>query len=265
MCSCMLVNKKGMSVVMVMAVLGLVGITAVTIMSLGSQKRKISQQMNVSVSASLIKQKLVGIILSPQSWQVTQIKNSRAFSQFTEANPPSIDIYNPDSTLPYYQTTDVTAGFDLKGNPCAGFDAVSGNDNCPFRYEINLTKSYIQNGNWIHTLHFSLLFKPASAQMILNAGSPLFTFDLTRNIDEKSVETACTLVNGYYDASMNSCSVQVTKPVPVCNSGMTYRGPAANQAANNCDLKKVNLTACNTPDVVKGFSQIGTPICGAPL
>jgi hypothetical protein len=253
-----------MSIVMALIVLAMVGISAITIMAMGSQKRKVSQQMNISVSANLVKQRLVGVVLSPQSWQITQNQNSAAFAAFSPDRPPALDIYTPDSNTPYYKVTDATAGFDLKGIPCNDFRA-TGNDLCPIRYDITLKNRVFQNGNWIDTLHFALQFKPSSTKVFLKTEDAQYTFDLVRNLNDQSVEYACISMNGKYDATTNTCSTTLTKTVTVCTGGKTYRGPAANGGSSNCDDRTVATTSCSGSQVVKGFSTNGSPICGAPL
>lgn len=257
-------NQNGMSMIMVLVVMGIVGLSAISIMSMGDQKRKISGQMNVSVSASLVKQKLVGMILSPQSWQATQTHNSGAFVNFDSSHPPTLDIYTPDSNTPFYQPTNAQAGFDLKGNPCTTYSA-NGNDTCPFRYDITLKSRVFQNANWIDTLHFALTFTPASAGLILNTSTTQFTFDLVRNLNDQSVESACISISGLYDAETNSCSAKITKSVATCGGSQTYRGPASNNGSTNCDNKTAAPTACTGSQVVKGFDVNNNPVCGAPL
>ncbi len=260
----MSLNQNGMSMVMVLVVMGIVGISAISIMSMGEQKRKISGQMNVSVSASLVKQKLVGMILSPQSWQATQTHNSLAFAGFNPDHPPTLNIYAPDSSTAFYQPTNAAAGFDLKGNPCTGF-STNGNDACPLRYDITLKSRVFQNANWIDTLHFALSFRPASAGLILNTSTAQFTFDLVRNLNDQSVESACISISGQYDANTNSCSQKITKSVASCAGSQTYRGPASNGGSTNCDNKTATPTACTGSQVVKGFDVNNNPVCGAPL
>lgn len=257
-------NQSGMSAALVLVVMMIVGLAAIPIISRSSQKRKISEQMNVSVSASLVKQKLIGMILSPQSWQATQDHNNTAFTSFNSNQPPLLDIYSPDSSNPFYPSTNIQAGFDLKGNPCTEFRS-SGNDNCPLRYEIQLKNRVFQNANWLDTLHFELSFKPESAGLILNAKAAQFTFDLVRNLNEQSVESACISISGLYDANTNSCSVQITRSVATCAGNQTYRGPAVNNGANNCDTKTTTASTCTGSQVVKGFDGNGNPVCGAPL
>lgn len=257
-------NQNGMSLVTVLIVMGIVGLSALSILRMSDQKRKLSQQMNVSVSASLVKQKLVGLILSPQSWQATQTHNSQAFANFNPNNPPTLNIYTPGSSTAFYQPTDSAAGFDLKGNPCTGFSA-NGNDSCPLRYDITLRSRVFQNANWIDTLHFALSFKPASSGLILNTSTAQFTFDLVRNLNDQSVEAACISISGVYDAATNACSEKITKPVAACGGGETYRGPASNAGSTNCDIKTTAPTACAGGQVIKGFGPNGNPTCGTPL
>lgn len=257
-------NQNGMSLVMVLVVMVIVGLSAISIMRMSDQKRKLSQQMNVSVSASLVKQKLVGLILSPQSWQATQTHNSQAFANFDPTHPPMLNIYTLDSSTPFYQPTNMEAGFDLKGNPCTGFSA-NGNDNCPLRYDITLKSRAFQNANWIDTLHFELSFKPASSGLILNASNAQFTFDLVRNLNDQSVESACISISGIYDAETNSCSAKITKSVATCGGSQTYRGPASNGGNTNCDGKTTAPTACTASQVIKGFDVNNNPVCGTPI
>lgn len=257
-----------MSIVMVLVVMGIVGIAALSIMTMGNQKRKMSRQMNVAVSANLVKQKLVGMVMSPSIWQATQKKNTSVFENTSQKNS-SINIYMPNSqpgssspTL-YYQPTNPQAGFDLKGNPCTTFSP-NGNNDCPLRYDITLKSYAMVNGNRIDTLHFALSFRPASSDLILRTDTSEFTFDLARNLNEQSVESACISVNGTYDGNTNACSVKVTKSVDTCKNGQTYRGPASNDQGTNCDNKTVAVTSCAANQVIKGFDQNGNPICGAP-
>lgn len=267
-------DQKGTSLVVVLVVMGIVGLSASVIMTIGSEKRKFTRQMNVRVSANLVKQKLVGMVLAPQSWQVTQNHNIDAFKSFNLDRPPRINIYAPDSSV-FYKSTDESAGFDLKGNPCTGFGGQQtstgslrsvGNDSCPLRYVITLKDHRVDpNGNWIDKLHFELHFKPASSELVLNPKSPELTFELVRNLNDQSVEAACISISGRYDANSNSCSVKITKPAAVCGANQTYRGPATNESATNCDNKVLPTTVCAGTQVVKGFNADGSSICGAPI
>lgn len=258
-------NQKGMSIVSVLMVLTVVSISAVTVFTIGNQKRKVSQQMNIVASANLVKQRLVGLIMAPQSWQTTQAHNSSAFA-YPGANsaPLPLNVYMPGASTPYYAGSNQEAGFDLQGNPCLGF-RTSGNDSCPFRYEITVQSRVFQNGNWIDTLHFDLSFRPSSPELVLNDKSPNFTFNLVRNLNDQSVESACISINGVYSADTNSCSVSITRTVAACSGNQTYRGPASNAGSTNCDTKSIAVTACAPPQVVKGFNMNGNPICGAAL
>ncbi len=272
MCSGLLLNQKGASQALVLVTFAIIGIVATVIITIGNQKRKISQQMNVGISANLIKEKLVGVVLSPKSWQVTQSHNHAAFSGSTSPSgssssgtaAPKLDLYLPDSTVAYYESKNPAAGFDLKGNVCNTFSA-SGNDDCPFHYDISLVNHVFQNANWIDTVHFELQFRPASLNMILNTSASQYSFDLTRNFNDQSVETACVSVHGNYDPNTNSCSIKLTDTVAACGAGETYRGPLVNASHTKCDPKRTVHTTCSGSQVIKGFNSNGNPICGAPL
>lgn len=264
-------DQKGMSIVLVLIVIAVIGAAAVTVMSMGNSKRKVSQQLDVSVAANLVKQKLMGIVLSPESWQITQEKNPTAFQAY-KANNPKLDLYIPgDSSAPYYQSSNPKSGFDLKGKPCTDFGSdpkvsgSTGNDNCPFRYDITLEGHQNINGAWFDTIHFQLSFKPRTANFLLNTDNTDLSFSLQRNVDSQSVETACISLNGTYNYKTNSCSTQLTTPVAACGEGKTYRGPAGSSGKSNCDSRAITATVCSSDKVVKGFDDRGNVVCGAPL
>ena len=270
MCARLPLNDRGMSIVMVLVITAVIATAALTVMTMGSEKRKLAQAMNVAVSANVVKQKLVGLVLSPHSWQKTQINNSASFAAAGAggsgehvAQVIPLSIYSPDSNEPFYDGTNPSAGFDLHGKPCASFSS-AGNDACPFRYQISLKSRVFQNGNWIDTLHFKLFFSPKSQNLKLNASSPVYTFDLVRNLNDQSAEQACVSIHGTYNADTNACSVQITKPVAACGAAQTYRGPAANATSSNCETVRTVVTSCAGSQVIKGFSASGTPNCGAP-
>jgi Na+-transporting NADH:ubiquinone oxidoreductase subunit NqrC len=261
-------NERGSVLVVVLLVTTVVAITAITTLAIGDQKRKLSRQMNVGVVAGLIKQKLVGMVLAPDSWQATQTNNPHAFTDTgaggQSPQSPMLDIYLPQVTQPYYQASNSRAGFDAKGNACNEFSN-EGNDACPFRYEITVLSHTQQNGNWIDKLHFHLLFRPRSKETVLNAESSNYTFDLVRNLDDRSIESACVSVNGVYHSESNDCSVTLTKAVTSCPTGQTYRGPATDAQSSNCAPRSVATQSCSGSNVIKGFDSDRNPICGAPL
>lgn len=263
-------NENGMTIIAILMVVTVVGIAASTILAMSVEKRKISNRLNVSASANLAKQKLVGAVMSPASWQLTQSGNASAFASFAGGAPsqnalPTLKIYIAGMSTPYYQPSNDKAGFDLTGAPCTSFDSVKGNDSCPLRYDVKLKSHVFQNSNWIDTVHFELSFKPKSTDLVFNAKASEFTFDLTRNLDDKSVESACISISGAYDAASNSCSVRITTPVATCASGKTYRGPASNSTSTNCDTKSLTVTTCASNQVVKTFDGNGNPVCGVAI
>ena len=246
--------------------MAIIGIAASMITTMGDQKRKISRQLSISISASLVKQKLVGIVLSPQSWQITQANNSAAFvgGGANKTYAPALNLYTPDSSTAFYASTNAQAGFDLNAMPCLQF-STRGNDACPLRYDITLKNHAFLNGNWVDTLHFALSYKPSSSGYVLNTLNPQFTFDLVRNLNDQSVESTCISVNGLYDANTSSCSIKLTTPVSNCANTQTYRGPSSNGQASNCDNKIIPATTCAAGQVINGFDAFGNPVCQVPI
>lgn len=264
------INQNGMSIVMVLVVTGIVGISTMAILAMGSQKRKVTQQMNLSTSVSAVKEKLTGLVVSPQSWQTIQSRNASAFTgPIDPEHLPSLDIYLPSSgagagTTAYYSSSNPTAGFDMKGKPCTGFNPDIGNDACPIHYDVSLKSRVFQNSNWIDTVKFSLKYRPATAGLQVNVNAADYSFDLVRNLDPQSAESACIAIGGNYITSENSCSKRLTKDYPACRGVNTFRGLASGPGGGNCEAKAIVATSCPGSQVIKGFRE-SRPICGEPL
>ncbi|MGZ5280041.1 MAG: type IV pilus modification PilV family protein, partial [Pseudobdellovibrionaceae bacterium] len=151
-------SSRGSSLISVILAFGLMGLAMIGILSWNTQKANAGRQMNIQAVADQIKQRLVGAVISPNSWQITQARNTQAFSNSIFAQSggmptnydlyPSLDLYVAGSTTAYYPATNPKSGFDIAGNPCMAFDAENGNDGCPFRYEVKLARHIFQNGNW---------------------------------------------------------------------------------------------------------------------
>lgn len=254
-------NNRGMSLVTVLVALGIMGFVSMAIITWNSQKVKINQQINVSAVADQIKQRLLGAVLGPDSWQATQAHNSNAFAPGVDVEKlqPQLNIYlRKDDTLPYYDLSNPQAGFNLQGDPCTKFNTEVGDDTCPFRYDVRLVKRVFQNNNnWIDTIRFALVFKPASSKLIFfnNAKNENYNFELARNLDGKSIEESCIAMKGIYTQNTNSCNVQITQETR-CPDGSVYKGPG-----EGCAAPVLAQQGCPTGVAVRGFDSAGKPIC----
>jgi len=272
-------SEKGISLVGVLMLVGLLGIASIGIVTWNKQKLATNRQINVQSTAEQIKQKLLGAVISPDSWAATSGHNSSAFSSphvLSTATAvstdlyPSLDLYLSNGSAPptlLYRSTDPQAGFNLQGDACSPFNSVSGNDECPFRYEVKLIKHQMQNTNWIDTIRFELSFKPATLNMVLNTGQSLFSFNIDRNFDAKSIETSCVALSGNYTSG--KCSVMLT-PVVTCSSGAkAFAGLSSGGSASGgsggstsgCESPSISPVACGSNSAISGFSSSGSPQC----
>jgi hypothetical protein len=177
---------------------------------------------------------------------------------------PNLDIYSPDSgSTPYYRAGISNAGFDQHGNACDTFNAEKGNDDCPFHYDIRLKNHSFINGNWVDTLHFELNYRPANPKYALNTSGSRYTFDLARNLDQKSAETSCVSINGQYQTGSGNCSVKLTAPVDCATAAKAYRGPSGGTNTVNCETPRAPATACGNNMAIRSFSSNGNPQCAA--
>ena len=99
--------------------------------------------------------------------------------------------------------------------------------------------------------------------MVLNNKSDSYTFDLVRNLDEKSVESSCISLQGQYNVATGACSVKITAPT-VCNTvPNAYRGPATTANSQPCESTVIAPRACTGGQVIKGFDPQGNPQCAS--
>ncbi len=260
-------SSRGFSLVSVLIGLCTISIVTLGVVTWNQQKRKLSRDMNVQAVADQITMKLKGALISPESWAKTFSSNH--IGATGTMNLP-LDIYILDgndastATKPFYRAGDSAAGFDIRGNPCQSFEAKTGNDACPFHYDISLISHTSQNGNWIDKIHFGLTYKPKSLNgAVLNTAAAKYNFDFTRNWDDRSVEKSCISVNGTYDIPSGKCTVKLTTPVD-CNpsaAGTAYKGPNGGTNTANCETLRAPATACGTNMAIAGFSAQGAPIC----
>ena len=261
-------NQKGSSFISVLILCVMVGMAAAVISNLNIQTRKIAVKSSAPTTARLIKQKLLNLVLTPASWQVIQAKNSQVFANFNPAHPPLLDIYQANSNTPYYATTTLTSGFDYASKPCQTYVTdltAEGDDSCPFRYHVYLKNRALVNGSWVDTLRFELNYHPKAQDIIFNATTPEFNFDIARNLNEQSVEASCIAIGGIYNSVTNECSKKLTNTIPNCGTGKVFKSQQNIQPSSNCVNTSVTQVSCSGTQVVKGFTQQGNPICGPPL
>jgi hypothetical protein len=93
----------------------------------------------LDVSAMTIHDNLVSIIANTDAWEFTQ-KNNSAFDcintrqSCTGLGGPF--VLSDASQKPFSDYTDPKLGFTLSGEVCHTFDAVNGNDDCPFKVDM---------------------------------------------------------------------------------------------------------------------------------
>jgi hypothetical protein len=243
-------NQAGSTIVVALMIAGLIGVIALAILNWNRIQLKANQQLNLPVIAQQIKQKLVGAILSPQSWEITQRNNASIFKGFTAGTGQAdkLDIFLTDPERAYYPSREATAGFDLHANPCSGFDSLQGNDDCPFHYEIALIDRKKVNNNWVDTVQLTLSFRPRSSNLVLKTSGPEYSFILSRNFPETSL-------GGLMLMTMED----------QCSGATAYRGPVENKQKTKCDPSYTKPISCGTGKVIKSFDRQGSPLCGNPI
>jgi len=259
-------SQRGFGLVGVLISLAVTGAIGLVIVDHLLLQRKVEAQQNVAVVADKIKNTLVGLVISPAAWQTTETYCPTAFhaqpSGGSNSNALRLALYlDPAASSPYYDSRVPTAGFDRHGDPCNGF-SMNGSDTCPFRYDLQLKSRTVVNGTYVDTVHFQFYYKPQSHSSTLNGDRAEYTFDLTRNYDQQSVETSCILVGGHFDTTTGSCSTWLTQDSRCSTTNGVLSGPSPTSTQANCATTTMSQSTCPTNTAVTGFTQTGTPVCG---
>jgi hypothetical protein len=233
-----------------------------------SATQKINSDLGITLGAERARAMIRGIVQDPRSWAATQTANASAFTAFDPSSPPALKLLLTDGTV-YYNSKDPHAGFSPAGVPCTTSSSPSGNgsalaadaDLCPFRYDITLKNHEQINGIWVDTVRAELRY--SGTKRAFNTLAERYTFNLRRNFDDASAESACVSLGGDFNLDTGSCSTQVTQAA-TC-SGSTYvRGPATTGASAPCATASPEHVTCPAGTVIKKFDG-GNPVCGYPL
>jgi hypothetical protein len=120
-------------------------------------------------------------------------------------------------TIIYDARAVASTGFDITGNTCSTFSAISGegNDACPYRADIKVSNMSDGSGACIEKLQFSVEFKYNPRNQVkggLNisdtpGAARRYTF--TRDLNGESLEAFCKSVSGTFDAAKSNCQLGI--------------------------------------------------------
>jgi hypothetical protein len=280
-------NNRGSAMIASLALVSAIMVVTGSVATVSMRKMKSSSQMNVSGTANQIKEKMSGLVVSPSGWQLVETNNQEVFDNAANSQSYSqlssdqkllkLYISTPGGQSVYYDSTNFKAGFNMSGEPCTSedgpFNPETGNNRCPFRYEVFLKERVMRGTTAIDTVVLYFKFKPASNGLVLKGGHKFaadvdlnnldstnpYIITIRRNFDKKSVVTSCIALDGEYNTDSGECSVKITRPAD-CDQypGQYYSGPGD---SDGCGAV-ANVSSCSRRTAVEGFAGGSQPVCG---
>lgn len=240
----------------------ILGAVTMYILDINQNKRKVQGSLTVAVSADNIKNKLINALNSKPSWDLTTSRNNiYPLAGTTITNPPKINVYDHNTNSIIFNSTNENAGFNEMGNSCDNFNAVEGNDNCMFRYEVTLKKVTSNAGQYVVTVHADLKFKARTTKIAFNSQKAQFSFDHVIGVDQAAAQDICDSIGGIFNQTEHTCTKQLTVSAACSGENQTYQGQApGTQGA--CGSTRMPEKSCPTGQYLYGYNpETRTILC----
>ncbi|MBT4761900.1 MAG: prepilin-type N-terminal cleavage/methylation domain-containing protein [Bdellovibrionaceae bacterium] len=268
--------ERGFSIMEVMVTTGIMAI-------ISAGMAKMITNMSVDNKKALIKSTAISIISRVESqvksdyiWESTrgnpkndgngQVKGGESFFCLDTDNSCS---KNPRHFILYSSATDTTSnlssddpnpanrGYNFSGEACSGFDAINGNNECPFQMTLTYTPVCTNNGNCVLSgtdirIEASLKYKPASRKFEIPFNSSRYQFSFLRGSGTSGnySEQACKQLQGVWDG--NQCKLNTAS---VCADLLgTWNGTL-------CTATVSPGASCGS---IGGVWSVGTSTCSFP-
>lgn len=201
----LLKSKKGLSLIEVMIVVGIMSLVGLGVTSLLTNVAKVQRKGSVKSELQVVVQNVKANLLDDDSWVQTINAYPLGSPKLIDCLRDDVDPANycvsgtsvSDITLRdpagnvFYDGETPTAGFQESGAPCNTFDPLPGpgNDDCPFRYDVTVEMTCASGGTCQKPkveLVASLQVNPASkGQSKFNINTNNYDFDLNRSEEVK--------------------------------------------------------------------------------
>lgn len=144
-------KNKGMSLVEVMIVLVIMSLIGLGTTTLLTNTLSIQKNADTKSHLTTFRKNLESFITNDTAWTNTvyAASNSSLLACLRDGSAgcangtvvQNFDIYNASNGSPavFYQGTSASAGIDLLGKTCTTFSTSSGDDDCPFHYDVQMT------------------------------------------------------------------------------------------------------------------------------
>jgi prepilin-type N-terminal cleavage/methylation domain-containing protein len=147
-------NARGFGLIEIMVAIGLLAVVAAAISGLGNVQLKQQVQSNITFQADSFRRTLMGNINNSKAWNYTVADGANASLACLNGGTctqgvggPVYHVRDPGNNVIYDWSG--SNGLTAAGASCSGFNATagSGNDLCPFQFQVNWTANCTVSGS----------------------------------------------------------------------------------------------------------------------
>lgn len=259
-------NSRGSVFIGVLFLGAALSIISVGILNQLDQSKSIKQQKNFKVVADKLRDAVIYNLESKVNWEKTIQMNQDTFerlknklnqpgaakeAQFDSNESSGIDLYDANTNQVIFNTLNPTQGFSNIGIACNEFSLSQGNNSCPYRYEMQLTRVKVVNSHYFFSVRANLFFSPKDKKMAFNTQKfHSFEYDFQSNL--KSINKACEVLGGVVDGAGN-CTRQITVKNNECEVDHYFTGSSLK--SNPCVTAKLAVKRCPAGQFLYGVNS----------
>lgn len=263
-------GQAGFSLIEVLVASGLLAIVGITMVSLFQVSNQDSQQLRTVRVVTSARARIEAAMKNPVAWRQT-VTNNVAFACASNATGCNLSNINDGyydfvlySVTPgeavTYDPSDPRTRYALRGDACPA-GVPNPDPRCPYKYQARwkpLCQSYPCTNPTLD-IKVSLIMDYTSRADVINTEK--YEFGSVRGVDDVSLQTACHILNGFYNVATGTCRPK--------NSGRTCASigrPAQIVTAvdldGNITCSPLYSGSCNaSTQVMSGISTAGVAQC----
>lgn len=250
---------------------------------------KAGQKIKMDGAVNIIQHRLNSAIDNDVAWALTVASGDNpAMACFRSAGQ---DCSAANSQIAVYSINGVKVsdqpnrpmGFSLKGEVCSTFDAINGNDDCPFQLNVFFraicpTPPCFSVRNALPfaqippvEIDAKIAFKPQNPERFQAFNHELHRLVFTRGHkrnEESHMASLCGSFDGIWDPVKKRCNVKILN-VGVCPPNFHLAGVDPATGGQHCKRSDMTNVVCrklsanpNRGTAIVGFAEWGEPICG---
>lgn len=273
----LLSSENGYLIPMAVALLGVMGFIMLGVANWQTSTNRIKQVQKVKAVAESIRQNVLVQIYNNQAWAATAGSDLCLLSGIECPDPATLPPGTPIAAQPlvlknpeglvFMDPNNPLDGFNLLGQRCnpavdGGFQE-SGNNACPFRYELTWVPTDCVAGTCTINIVGDLKYRPKSESLDVPLKLDNLKIDFVRGKEANSLQMACTSVGGVFDQVTLKCSAK-SKQTIQCPDGKILKVLVQGQIPNCIQLFSPQ-PPCPQGKAASGIDSTGMLICTAKV